>query len=79
MKRLSQSWQYVAKFFLEWEMFQTNLVDKIKTHKWRHRMAHTICRLDKQGYMHAHACTSARSRAHARARARARTHTHTNV
>ena len=23
---------YLAQFFLEWEMFQTNVVDKIKTH-----------------------------------------------
>jgi hypothetical protein len=23
---------YPAQFFLEWEMFQTNAVDKIKTH-----------------------------------------------
>ena len=25
-------WRYVAKFFLQWEMFQTNVVEKIKTH-----------------------------------------------
>ena len=23
---------YVARFFLEWEMFQTKVVEKIKTH-----------------------------------------------
>jgi len=23
---------YLAQFFLEWEMFQTNIVEKIKTH-----------------------------------------------
>jgi hypothetical protein len=23
---------YLTKFFLEWEMFQTNVVEKIKTH-----------------------------------------------
>ena len=33
--------------------------------------------LDKQGYMHARACTRPRFRA--RARARARTHTHTHI
>ena len=26
------SWSYLAHFFLEWEMFQTIVVDKIKTH-----------------------------------------------
>ena len=25
-------WSYLAKFFLEWEMFQTKVVEKIKTH-----------------------------------------------
>ena len=25
-------WQYPAEFFLEWEMFQTQVVEKIKTH-----------------------------------------------
>jgi hypothetical protein len=25
-------WQYLAQFFLEWEMFQTKVVQKIKTH-----------------------------------------------
>jgi hypothetical protein len=25
-------WSYVARFFLEWEMFQTNVVEKVKTH-----------------------------------------------
>jgi hypothetical protein len=24
-------WQYLAEFFLEWEIFQTNSVEKIKT------------------------------------------------
>jgi hypothetical protein len=25
-------WRYLTKFFLEWEMFQTKTVQKIKTH-----------------------------------------------
>jgi hypothetical protein len=25
-------WSYLAQFLLEWEMFQTKVVDKIKTH-----------------------------------------------
>jgi hypothetical protein len=25
-------WSYIAEFFLEWEMFQTIVVEKIKTH-----------------------------------------------
>jgi hypothetical protein len=25
-------WQYLAEFFLEWEMFRTKVVDNIKTH-----------------------------------------------
>ena len=32
MKTFSHLWQYLAKFFLEWEMFQTKVVEKIKTH-----------------------------------------------
>jgi hypothetical protein len=32
MKTYVHLWQYLAKFFLEWEMFQTKVVDKIKTH-----------------------------------------------
>ena len=28
----SHLWQYLAKFFLEWEMFQIKVVEKIKTH-----------------------------------------------
>ena len=32
MKTFSHLWQYLAYFFLEWEMFQIKLVDKIKAH-----------------------------------------------
>ena len=32
MKTFSHLWQYLAEFFLEWEMFQTNVVEKIRTH-----------------------------------------------
>jgi hypothetical protein len=31
MKTFVHLWQYVAEFFLEWEMFQTKVVAKIKT------------------------------------------------
>jgi hypothetical protein len=31
MKAFLCMWQYLAKFFLEWEMFQTKVVEKIKT------------------------------------------------
>jgi hypothetical protein len=31
MKTDAHSW-YLAEFFLEWEMFQTNVIEKIKTH-----------------------------------------------
>jgi len=27
-----QIWSYLAHFFLEWEKFETNVVEKIKTH-----------------------------------------------
>jgi hypothetical protein len=33
-------------------------------HKWRHNMAHKSCILDRQGYMHARACTSLGARTH---------------
>jgi hypothetical protein len=32
MMTFSHLWQYLAKFFLEWEMFHTKVVDKIKIH-----------------------------------------------
>jgi hypothetical protein len=32
MKTFSRIWQYLAKFFLEWEIFQIKVVQKIKTH-----------------------------------------------
>jgi len=32
MKSYANLWQYLAEFFLEWEMFQTRGVKKIKTH-----------------------------------------------
>jgi hypothetical protein len=32
MKTFSYLWQYLAKFFLEWETFETEIVQKIKTH-----------------------------------------------
>ena len=32
MKTFSRLWQYLAEFFLEWEIFQIKIVQKIKTH-----------------------------------------------
>ena len=32
MKTYVHLWQFLAQFFLEWEMFQTNSVDKIEAH-----------------------------------------------
>jgi hypothetical protein len=32
MKKFSYLWKYLPEFFLEWEMFQTKVVEKIKTH-----------------------------------------------
>jgi hypothetical protein len=32
MKTYVHLWQYLARVFLEWEMFQTKVVEKIKTH-----------------------------------------------
>jgi hypothetical protein len=32
MKTNIYFWSYLAHFFLEWEMFHTNVVHKIKTH-----------------------------------------------
>jgi hypothetical protein len=32
MKTTVHLWEYLAQFFLEWEMFQTKVVEKIKTH-----------------------------------------------
>jgi hypothetical protein len=32
MDAFSDLWQYLAYFFLEWEMFQVKLVEKMKTH-----------------------------------------------
>jgi hypothetical protein len=32
MKTYVHLWQYLTKFFLEWETFQTKAVEKIETH-----------------------------------------------
>jgi hypothetical protein len=32
MKTIVHFWSYFVQFFLEWEMFQTTVVDRIKTH-----------------------------------------------
>jgi hypothetical protein len=32
MKTFVHLWQYLAEFYLEWEMFQIKVVEKIKTH-----------------------------------------------
>ena len=32
MKTSKRFWSYLAQFFLEWEMFQTQFVVKVKTH-----------------------------------------------
>jgi hypothetical protein len=32
MKRFGYFWRYLAKIFLEWQMFQINVVEKIKAH-----------------------------------------------
>jgi len=32
MKTYVRFWQYLAKFFLEWEMFRVKVVEKIETH-----------------------------------------------
>jgi hypothetical protein len=63
MKTFSHLWQYLAEFFLEWEMFQIRAVEYIKTHvllsitfsrkscplqdKVEIMVAHALCMLDK--------------------------------
>jgi hypothetical protein len=32
MKDYAHLWKYLGEFFLEWAMFQTKVVEKIKTH-----------------------------------------------
>ena len=32
MKTNIHFWPYLAEFFLEWEMFETKILEKIKTH-----------------------------------------------
>jgi hypothetical protein len=32
MKTFSRLWQYLAEFFVEWEIYQIKVVEKIKTH-----------------------------------------------
>ena len=32
MKTLSRLWHYLTEFFLEWEIFQIEVVEDIKTH-----------------------------------------------
>jgi hypothetical protein len=46
MKNKIYFWLYVAKFLLEWEMFQTNIAEKIKTHVlWWITLFRKSCRL----------------------------------
>ena len=32
MKNIIHVWSFLAQFFLEWEMFQTKVVEKIQTY-----------------------------------------------
>jgi hypothetical protein len=34
MKVFVHLWWYLAEFLLEWEMFQTEVVEKVKTHNF---------------------------------------------
>jgi hypothetical protein len=52
MKTFVHLWQYLAEFFLEWEVFQTNVVEKIKnthhmfnTHYMFKKVSRKSCRL----------------------------------
>jgi len=31
MKNITHVWSYFAQFYLEWEMFQANIIEPIKT------------------------------------------------
>ena len=39
MKTFRNFWRYLLKFFLEWEMFYTNVVEKIKTYHVQYRFS----------------------------------------
>jgi hypothetical protein len=54
MKTYVHLWQYLAEFFLEWEIFQTNVVDKIKTHilcsvRFSRKSCHSRNNVEKYG------------------------------
>jgi hypothetical protein len=38
VKTFSHLWQYLAEFFVEWEMFQINVVQKIRTYFMSHNV-----------------------------------------
>ena len=89
MKTFSHLWQYLAEFFLEWEMFwkfffenrplyeimSRNVVEPEATDENIIQRMRFSCRISNATRANAHANTPAI--AHAWARARAHTHTHT--
>jgi hypothetical protein len=47
MKTNIHFWSYLAHFFLEWEMFQTKVVEKVKTHFVLGNIFLKFCRLSE--------------------------------
>jgi hypothetical protein len=46
MNKFSRLWQYLTEFCLEWEIFQINIVEKIKIHIiWSITFFRQLCRL----------------------------------
>jgi hypothetical protein len=45
MKTIIHFWSYLAQFFLEWKMFQTRVVEKIKAYFVVNNFFRNSCRL----------------------------------
>jgi hypothetical protein len=54
-----------------YEIISKKILWGLRGHKWRHKMAHTRCMLDKQGYTHTH--TNPSGHPHTRTRTHLRT------
>ena len=83
MKTFSHLWQYLAEFFLEWEIFRIKVVEKIKTHiscsvtllRKSYRLWHNVEKwIRKTTRQQAYALASAPTLSRTHARTRGHTH-----
>jgi hypothetical protein len=85
MKTFSHLWEYLAEFFLEWEMFETKVVEKIKTHiffQWLFSESRAVYEIMSKNYVEPERPQMAKCRRFACwiiKATRAQKHTHTSA